>query len=274
MVINDLKNELTQQLGKRDTQLLITQVLDLSLTDYILCNNIEISEKTVQKIYDMSRRIKSGEPLQYVVGTTEFMSLKFNVKPGVLIPRPDTETLVEFAISVIKNDKLNILDIGSGSGCIAISIAHYCKNATVTSIDISEAALAVAKNNAELNNADVTFKTCDILTSIPDGKFDVIVSNPPYIPTKVINTLDVNVKDYEPITALDGGTDGMDFYRRIIDIAPQLLCPNGVLAFEVGHDQSENVCQLMKINFTEVKTIKDLCGIERVVHGCLQQTKD
>lgn len=270
MVIKYLKKEIIKEIGQRNAQLLITSMLDISVTDYMLSADKEISDDDVKVIQDMAVRIKCGEPLQYVVGATEFMSLKFKVRPGVLIPRADTEALVELAIKEIGDRGASVLDIGSGSGCVAISIATYCKNAKVTSIDISETALSVANENALLNNIDVNFIKCDIMTTVPDGRFDMIISNPPYIPTDVINTLDKNVREYEPKTALDGGLDGLDFYRRIIAVAPQLLNKGGKLLFEVGHDQSDDVAELLKSEFTDISTHKDLCGINRVVLGKLK----
>ncbi len=270
MVINELKKEIEKKLGYRDAQLLITGFLDISVTEYILSGNSEIPEDKADKIRALTTRVINGEPLQYVVGITEFMSLKFKVKPGVLIPRSDTETLVEQTIHEIGLDKVNVLDIGTGSGCVAISIANYCKNAGVTSIDISEVALSVAKENAELNRIKVDFKKYDIMAEIPKGNFYIIVSNPPYIPTDVIKTLDCNVKDYEPEIALDGGADGLDFYRRIISIAPTLLNTGGKILFEVGYDQSEKVSELLEKDFSGISIVKDLRGISRVVMGVLK----
>ncbi len=267
MVIKDLKKELISLLGARDAQLLITQKLKLSITDYALSENTEIDKAVYEEILNCVRRILSGEPLQYVVGSTEFMSLEFYVAPGVLIPRPDTECLVELAIGCIGDKCCSVLDIGTGSGCVAVSIAKYCKNSSVTSIDISDAALKIAETNVKNNKVSVKLLNCDIMNSFPVSKFDYIVSNPPYIPTKVIAELDTNVKDFEPVTALDGGSDGLDFYRRIIDIAPLMLTPQGMLLLEVGHDQSESVSKLMKNTFSDVTITKDFCGINRVVSG-------
>lgn len=270
MVINDLKKEIKQILNEHDTELLITGALRISHTNYILGGSREISDTDEKRIKAMLTRIENGEPLQYAVGFTEFMSLTFAVKPGVLIPRPDTEALVEKAISLIADKSLKVLDIGSGSGCIAISIARYCKNTEVTSVDISDIALEVAPKNAADNNVHVDFRKCNILTDIPEGKFDVIVSNPPYIETDVIETLDENVRNFEPHLALDGGTDGLDFYRRITEIAPKLLNKNGYLLYEVGHTQAKAVSGLLKNDFENIELTKDLCGIDRVVSGNLK----
>lgn len=268
MVIRDLKKEISKILSLRDTELLITEALSISATDYVL-SNMDISESDVKRISDMAERISRGEPLQYVTGITEFMSLKFNVRPGVLIPRPDTETLVEKAISMLKNKKTPaILDIGTGSGCVGISISRYVDGSEVTLLDISDTALQIAKENSKENNADVKFLKCDILSEIPVGTYDLIVSNPPYIKPDVIETLDINVRDHEPRLALDGGSDGLMFYRRIANIADKILKKDGMIAFEVGHDQADDVSAILKENrFSEIEKIKDLCGIERVVSG-------
>lgn len=265
MVIRKIKKEIENILGLHDAQLLITAVLNISYTDYLLKDSLELPQNEADKLINLANRIKGGEPLQYVVGMTEFMSLKFHVTPDVLIPRQDTEILVETACEYIKDKKLNVLDIGTGSGCVAISIARYCSKCAVTTVDISKAALKVAKRNAEENGVNVEFINCDILKEYPERKFDIIVSNPPYIPTKDIYGLDTTVKDYEPFTALDGGDDGLDFYRRIINIAPLILNKNGALMFEVGHDQADSVASLCQKDFKNIRKIKDLCSIERVV---------
>lgn len=237
-------------------------------------DSIADSEKA-QTVIDYAHRCASGEPLEYVLGTQEFMSLEFDVNPSVLIPRADTETLVEIIIDECKKSgkALKLLDIGAGSGCIGISIAYYTDNTHITEADISTDALSTAKGNAEKNNVSsrIDFINCDILSEIPDGKFDIIVSNPPYIETDIIDTLDINVRDFEPHTALDGGADGLVFYRRITEIAPDMLTSGGLLAFEIGYDQGESVSKLMNVNFDNVRVIKDLCQNDRVVIGTLKR---
>lgn len=272
MVINDIKKELSSKLGSRDAELLISGLLKLTPTEYALGGRTSVCENDYKKIVNAAKRIENGEPLQYAVGTTEFMSLPFFVSPAVLIPRPDTETLVETVIAETGEKKLSVLDIGTGSGCIAVSIAFYCKNANVTAVDISEAALETASRNAAANGTEISFIKCDILNNIPSGSYDVIVSNPPYIETEVIKTLDRNVRDFEPHAALDGGADGLDFYRRIAAIAPDMLNPGGFIAFETGFDQARAVARLLGEAFTDIKITKDLCAVERVVSGRLKNT--
>ncbi len=220
----------------------------------------------------------SGKPLQYITGHQEFMSLDFIVTPDVLIPRQDTEILVETVINFAQNHlnspALKILDIGTGSGCIAVSLAHYLKNCKVTAVDISEKALKIARLNADKAGAAdrIRFLQSNVLERLEKDRFDVILSNPPYIPAADIKKLQVEVRDYEPIGALDGGADGLDFYRKIVSEAPCFLKPDCLLAFEVGYDQAQKVSRLMSQCFDDIQIIKDLSGIERVVTGKLQTT--
>ena len=199
------------------------------------------------------------------------MGLTFLVSPSTLIPRADTETLVERAIEFVgdtkvRDTKIKILDIGTGTGCIGISIAHFCENADVTLLDISADALGIAQKNAERNGVNVKVLQCDILSEIPEGEYDIIVSNPPYIETEVIPTLQTEVKDFEPLSALDGGSDGLIFYRRIAEIGKRLLKDNGLLMFEIGYNQAGAVMEIMA-DYKDVRCEKDLCGNDRVVYG-------
>ena len=231
---------------------------------------LTLEERDVLRGY-VTRR-GAGEPLQYILGVQEFMSLEFIVNPNVLIPRQDTETLVEYVLEKTKNKGFVLLDIGTGTGCIPLSIAHCNSRAFVRGIDVSDAAVALAKENSErlglTKRAD--FEKTDILTDIPRGKYDVITSNPPYIESSVIETLQTEVKDYEPKLALDGGTDGLVFYRRICNIAPDILADGGLLAFEIGYNQGAAVAKLMEKDFSDIRIIKDLCGNDRVAAGMLK----
>lgn len=265
MVISEIFRLAREELGERDASLVIRDVLGITPVQLITDKNKEVSKDKEKTIINYINRIKNNEPLQYVVGSCEFMSLPFDVCPDVLIPRSDTETLVEYIIEKAPASP-RILDIGTGSGCIAISLKHYIKNSTVWAMDISEKALITAQKNAQKNKVDINFIHHDIMQDF-DGNFDIIVSNPPYIETDVIPTLDENVRCFEPITALDGGTDGLDFYRRIVSVAPSHLCDGGMLCFEVGHTQANDVAGLMSQFSVEI--IPDLCGINRVVAGRL-----
>lgn len=219
-----------------------------------------------------------GTPMQYLTGRQEFMSLMFKVEPGVLIPRHDTETLVEAVMELalyMGKDNLRVLDMCTGSGCIALSLAHYIRNSQITASDVSQEALKLAEYNAEsLGLQDrVRFVQSDLFEGFVTGvyrdkKFDIIVSNPPYIPTSHIASLQKEVRNFEPILALDGGNDGFLYYKKIICEAPAFLNTGGSLAFEVGFDQSAALLELMqKGSFCNVKIFKDLAGIDRVVIG-------
>lgn len=234
-------------------------------------SNEEFSEVDLKAYLNLMTIRAKGKPLQYITGHQEFMSLDFIVGEEVLIPRSDTEVLVEAVIAEAKKrgqEKSEILDIGTGSGCIAISLAHYIAQSLVTAVDISPKALEMAKMNAaQLKVRDkITFIESSLFSELI-FKFDIIVSNPPYIETDQIRTLQTEVKDYEPMNALDGGMDGLDFYREIVTKAPDYLKPHGLLAFEVGYTQADEVRQMMKKEFEDIVILKDLSGNDRVVMG-------
>lgn len=219
------------------------------------------------------RRRAENEPLQYIIGQTEFMSLPFTVTPEVLIPRPETETLVEAVAEIVKKeDSVHILDIGTGSGIIAVSLAHYLPNADLTAIDISDSALAVAKQNATLNQVDgrIRFFMGDVmgdsfLSLFPNG-FDVVVSNPPYVTKQEFEQLPEEIRKHEPKEALTDHGDGLDFYRKISEIGHTLVKPDGVIFVEVGDTQSQSVQLIFAENqYQTIQAIKDLNGIERVI---------
>ena len=250
-----------------EANLIIKTVFELSPIDVVLSYNKTAPDALAKKAAEYAERRASGEPLQYILGVWEFMGLEFLVSPNVLIPRSDTETLAEAVLS--RKGGMNLLDICSGSGCIALSIAHYNKNTYALGLDISSDAVELSKKNAKKLGLDnrVKFERADIMSDIPHGVFDVIVSNPPYIRRDVIGTLQAEVRLHEPHLALDGGEDGLDFYRRIIDIAPRLLNENGELFLEIGFDQADDVTALMQASFSDISVIKDLCGNDRVARG-------
>ena len=255
-----------------DVETLLQKVLGVDRL-YILLNLERVLSEDEEQLFNkfINERL-NNRPIAYIVGNREFMGLDFFVKEGVLIPRPDTEVLVEEVIELAKKkDAKNILDIGTGSGAITVSLAKYLENVKVTSVDISDIALEIGKRNAISNEVDdrITFVKSDLFTNIDkETKFDIIVSNPPYIKREVIDTLDKQVKDYEPYNALEGGVDGLDFYRAITKRAKEYLKKDGILAYEVGHDQSEDVSKLMEMDgYTNIYTLKDLQQIDRVVIG-------
>lgn len=272
MVIFELERQIRQELNSDtffEAEQIIMSALNMTREELILNAKKEVTDKEYEKILKMTSRREKGEPLQYILGSTEFMSLEFFVGEGVLIPRQDTETFAETVLDMLKYEKAyNVLDICTGSGCIGISIAYYRENVQADLIDISDAALEAARKNAAHNNMQerVSIYKCDILKEYPDKKYDIIVSNPPYIESDVIQNLQTEVRDYEPHLALDGGMDGLMFYRRIIEIAPKLLNKNGIVAFEIGYNQGEAVSSMMT-EFNDVQIIKDLCGNDRIVTG-------
>ena len=219
---------------------------------------------------DYLKRLLKYEPVQYILGYAEFYGLKFKVSPAVLIPRPETEELVELVISAISNPKSKILDIGTGSGCIPIALKKNIPDADVTSIDISEDALHIAKENATTNDVEVSFINKDILRNIPDHRFDIIVSNPPYIGYDEKEKMNDNVLIYEPHLALFSD-DPLLFYRRIAEITPKILNPKGKIYLEVSEYRAKEVADIFnKVGednnlSATVQIKKDMSGKDRIV---------
>ncbi|HSQ88808.1 peptide chain release factor N(5)-glutamine methyltransferase [Romboutsia sp.] len=257
-----------------DVEILLQKALGDVDRIYIHINlNKELTKEQYDLFLELIKDRLEGRPVAYIVGNREFMGLDFFVKEGVLIPRPDTEPLVEEIIDLCKDkEKVEILDIGTGSGAITISLAKYIEKSKLTSFDISDIPLEVGKKNAISNGVDhkIEFIKSDLFSSIKDKdiKFDIIVSNPPYIPKRDMDTLHTQVKDYEPYNALEGGEDGLDFYRDITEQSNNYLKSNGILAYEVGHDQAKDVSNIMENNgYNKIYTKKDIQGIDRVVIG-------
>lgn len=254
--------------AKNDAWLLLTFVCKIDRTFYYVHMDDSMSVEQEAEYESVLNKRAEHVPLQYITGEQEFMGLPFRVSDAVLIPRQDTETLVEEALKVIRPG-MKVLDMCTGSGCILISILKNVVDVEGAGFDISKQAINVAKENAKLNNVTATFERSDLFEDVSDT-YDVIVSNPPYIPTDVIGGLMPEVAVYEPIQALDGKEDGLHFYRRIIASASEYLKPEGMLLFEIGHDQGEAVSGLMtEAGFTGVRVVKDLAGNDRVVIGGL-----
>lgn len=228
-----------------------------------------LDESILYRYREMIQKRAGGYPLQYITGKQEFMSLTFEVGPGVLIPRQETELLAETAIGACRNRHAEILDMCTGSGCIAVSLAWHLPDCSVTAVDIMPEAIAMAVRNAEKNGVSgrIRFITGDLFSGISGKQFDIIVSNPPYIRSADINGLKPEVRDHEPVAALDGGADGLFFYRKIIHSAPEYLKRGGMLAFETGYDQAGDVAALMVSDgrFDDIGIYKDLAGLDRVV---------
>lgn len=252
-----------------DAAVLLGHVLDCTRLHLTVHRDDPLTKEQSDSYNTCIQRRCNNEPVSYITGSKEFMSLKFRVSPGVLIPRPDTEILVERAISELSGiESPVIIDMCTGSGAIAVSLAKYIPGSVVTGLDISPQALDIARLNAKENGAKVCFALHDVRKPY-EAKADAVVSNPPYIPTADIAGLETNVADFEPHLALDGGHDGLDFYRSIVDNIPHCLKKGGLLAFEVGCGLAEDVTSLMKPRFEKISIDKDLAGIERVVYGYL-----
>jgi release factor glutamine methyltransferase len=278
MVISELSSKIVRDFKENgidnalfEANQILSHVLKIPYSEIVLNSKEEIKEADLNTVLKLSKRRLTREPLQYILETQEFMSLPFCVSPDVLIPRQDTETLVEFVLSETEDLPLSLLDIGTGTGCIPISLAHFKNNFICHGIDVSEKAVLMARKNAEISGVSkrVTFEVADILSNIPCKKFDVITSNPPYIKSEDIKTLQPEVRLFEPHSALDGGDDGLLFYRRICDIAPKILKKGGLLAFEIGFDQADAVFTIMEKNFKDIQIIKDLANNDRVTAGYL-----
>lgn len=229
----------------------------------------KISEGQIEVFTKNIKRRAKRMPAQYILGRQEFMSLDFCVNPAVLIPRPETEFLVEAAILHLGDRKASILDVGTGSGCIAISVAYYRRQCRAVAADISAEALKVAALNADKAGVSdrVELVNSDLFKNLKGRTFDVILSNPPYIPTGDIAKLEPEVRLNEPYEALDGGTDGLDTIRDIIRGAPAFLNKNGLLAIEIGKGQSGAVQKMMEEFFRDIEVIEDLQRIPRVLKG-------
>lgn len=244
------------------------RLLDFTLNvpkEYLITNNEkELSKQDFEYYKNYITRLINGEPIQYIIGKQEFMGIEFNVNKDVLIPQPDTEILVEETIKIAKEyNKPKVLDLCTGSGAIAVSIKKYVPEAEVFASDISIKALQLAKINNIDNN--INFIESNLFENI-NNEFDIIVSNPPYIRTEEIKSLSKEVQN-EPLIALDGGQDGLDFYRDIIKQAHNYLKSNGKLCLEIGDEQKDAITQILKSNFnyTNIKYYKDLQGNDRVI---------
>lgn len=256
-----------------DANVIIMNVLNLTKVELYTKNDIIIGKNNLKTICDCLKKRISGMPTQYIISKCEFMGLDFFVDENVLIPRCDTEIVVEKVLEYNNIYKFNnFLEIGTGSGCIPISIINYSKNLFATTVDISEKATLVAKKNADKNNVldKIEFINGNLFDNLNDehffNSFDFLVSNPPYIEKEEIKNLMVEVKDFEPVLALDGGEDGLYFYEAIVKNAHKYLKPFGYIFFEIGFNQANAVTNILKNNqFNEIKVFKDLYNNDRVV---------
>lgn len=255
-----------------EAELVLSEVLNCDRLSLYLNKGKNLTKDESVLVSGIFKRRISGEPLQYILGKTEFMGLEFKADKRALIPRPETEILVEAAIKELKTIGISspkIFDLGTGSGCIAISIAKFLPGAIVWAADISQEALQLAAANAKLNKTEIKFFRSDIFSApeLKNEQFDLIISNPPYVAAAELSSLAKEIS-FEPACALAAGIEGLDFYALIIAQAQAYLKNGRILAFEVGANQSQQVCaMLFKENFSDIKVIKDYNNIGRVVMG-------
>ena len=255
-----------------DARYLVEFVGDFTEAGYLLERDSEMPEETFRRLEDLTDRRCKREPLQYILGSQEFMGLPFICNKDCLIPRQDTEILVERAMNAVmllrnRGEQISYIDLCTGSGCIAVSLTKLCGLDHAEATDISEAALRVAARNAAGNGVLLKLYESDLFEKV-NGRFNIITANPPYIDTGLIKTLIPEIWEYEPMTALDGGEDGLIFYRRISSEAPKFLTRGGYMLFEIGDTQGEAVSDIMKdAGFENISVHKDLAGMDRVVEG-------
>ena len=276
-----------------DAKELYCYMMHIDRTRLMLCWQDVLQDNQCEEYFDLVARRASRVPLQHITGEQEFMGLTFQVSDKVLIPRQDTETMVEDALDVINKNKLrseelnckarrgwSVLDLCCGSGAIGISLAKLAGDVKVTCSDLSADALAMAERNGRsLDAKSIKFVKSDMFEAfrgkLGNKKFDMIISNPPYIRRDVIETLEPEVRDHEPMMALDGGEDGLDFYRQIVDEAPDFLKKEGVVMLEIGHDQMSDVIKMFSADdrYSFVTGLKDLAGRDRIVVAVLSPKK-
>lgn len=255
--------------AKTDSWLLLAMACKIDHTYYYMHIDEEMSEEQVREFEVLIRKRAERVPLQYITGEQEFMGLTFHVNSNVLIPRQDTETLVEEALKVIKPG-MKVMDMCTGSGCVLISILKNAHDVEGIGYDISKQAINVAKENAKFNEVPAVFERSDLFEDVVEKDFDVIVSNPPYIPTDVVATLMPEVSQFEPREALDGKGDGLYFYSKILEQCKNYMKQDGYILFEIGCEQGDAVSTMMRLaGFSEVRVIKDLARNDRVVMGHL-----
>ncbi len=252
---------------RREANSLLAFALNKNQTFLIAYDEYELSDEEETRFLEFIKRRANREPFQYITGRQEFYGLDFTVTPDVLIPRPETELLVETAIEILREDA-KFCEVGVGSGCISTAILHEIKTAEAVGLDISEAALNIARRNAAANKVAerLDLRMSDVFETLNGEKFDLIVSNPPYISREEMKTLQPEVRDYEPATALTDSADGISIIRKIIADAPQFLNEKGFLLLEIGHLQSAEVKGMFeKTMWREVESRLDFQGIERVI---------
>jgi len=252
--------------ARRDADVLLMHTRKKSRAWLMAHGDELLSDELFLSYTELLERRRRGEPIQYITGETEFYGLPFRVTPEVLIPRPETEHLVEKVIELAARfEQPRIVDVGTGSGAIAVALVHKLQQASITAIDLSRSALAIARENAKRNEVDLRFLDGDLLAPVAGECFEIVVSNPPYVPSGDRATLSVEVREYEPALALFAGDDGLDVYCRLIPAAFGALVPGGYVALEIGYGQSKAITELLaKAGFEQIEFVPDLQGIPRV----------
>lgn len=283
MVVKDIISRGMELINKKEysnpyleTILVLSKLLDVDKNYIYVHGDKEIEESIITEFFDIMKKRVKGYPLQYLLNEVDFMGLTFYLEEGVLIPRPDTEIMVEFIIDNIDEDEdINILDIGVGCGAIGLSIAKYCPNVKIFGIDIDDTPIRLSNKNKDLLKVEnASFYQGDLFEALEKNnigeRFQLIVSNPPYIKTSDIEDLQIEVKDHEPLIALDGGVDGLDFYRKISKRAPYYLLPKGILIYEIGYNQGTQVRDILNNEgFKNISILKDYQGYDRIVYGII-----
>lgn len=287
MVIKELLKQAVALIGDRkysnpllESILVLSHLLNVDKSYIYAYYDQTVEESIVDEFMELIKKRSTGYPIQYILKEKEFMGINFYVEEGVLIPRADTELLVEYVIEYIEdkfsNKNINLLDMGSGSGAISLSIGKYCPQVQVYGVDIGDIPIRISNINKEkLDLSNVNFYQGDLFNPLLEmnlqEKFDIIVSNPPYICKPELEDLEPEVKDFEPYIALHGGKDGLEFYRRISKESKKYLTPKGLLVYEVGYKQSEDVKNIMiKEGFNSIQILKDIQGIDRVIYGQIE----
>ena len=255
--------------GRNTGEILLQHLLNYKRVELYFGSEKQLTQDTIKTFHSWIQRLIKNEPLQYITGTIEFFGLELMITPAVFIPRPETERVVEIALQILKTViSPKILDVGTGSGCIAIALANELPEASVTGIDIDPNMLKIAQKNADLHKINnIIFKQMDIQKEIPKESYNLIVSNPPYIPLNEMSDLEKKIKDFEPHIALTDGADGLTFYHRLASVASKILHSNGYLIMEVGQgEHPQKALKLFKNNaFASNKLIQDYNGDDRVL---------
>ena len=255
-------------IGQRDAALFLSHIKGESCGHIKLHGDEPLAPACEKTYQDYLARRQRGEPLQYIIGSWDFMGNTLGTDSRALIPRPETELLVEAAFNFINKKSVRVMDLCTGSGCIAIALASMAKDAGVdmhvVAVDVSPSALALARENAG-DCTNIRFVQSNLFDDLENEKFDIIISNPPYIPSGEMSELEPVVRDYEPHLALDGGVDGMDFYRRIVPRSLDFLCPGGALFLEIGPVAVKDI--LTESGFEDIHLSNDYAGLPRILRG-------